>query len=240
MLNEHGLKTKVIIITSFIFFVLIVIGCSKNKDVQELTVYPVFNNHAANSYIAAGNGEAVVIDPSDQEQIISILTQKGLKLRYIILTHGHFDHIVGLDSLVGRFPETKVLIHPSDSDKPADPVKNLSSRFSIPVKSLAKTSPVTQKDIIKIGDTEIKVIETPGHTPGSIVLLTGKRLFTGDTLFKGAIGRTDFPGGSSIDLTGSLKKIVSLNYDLTIYPGHGDISTLNDEKASNPYLIEIE
>ncbi len=235
----NRLRLKLLLIIAFFFSVISITGCN-NSYTTGLTVYPVFNNSAANSYIAADKGEAVVIDPSDPEAIIKILTQKGLKPRFIILTHGHFDHILGLSSLVKRFPNAKVLIHALDADKLSDPEKNLSYQFGTPVKALVKSSSVTEKNIIKIGNTEIKVIETPGHTQGSIILLTESSLFTGDTLFRGSIGRTDFPGSSSKELAESLKKIVSLPGDLTVYPGHGDFTTLWDEKSTNPYLKEID
>lgn len=230
------IKARAFIIAVLLFFTMATLGCSKNKTDNTLEVHPVFNNRAANSYIAANGGEAAVIDPTDTDRIISILTQKGLTLKVIILTHGHFDHILGLDSLVKRYPGTKVLIHPLDNEKLSDPEKNVSLLFGTEFKSSVKSYPVTGKDIIKIGNTEFRVIETPGHTQGSIILLSGNCLFSGDTLFKDSVGRTDFPESSSDQLSESLKRIGALSGDLTIYPGHGDVTSLRQEKETNPYM----
>lgn len=211
-------------------------GCMPAKISKEPVIFPVLNDRLANSYIIADGGEAVIVDPSDTDGIISIVKENDLKVRYIILTHGHFDHITGVDSLVNQYPGLKVLIHPADHDKLTDPEKNASTLFGAKVMVKADNFPLAEKDVVKIGNTEIKVMETPGHTEGSIVLLVGNNLFSGDTLFKGSVGRTDLPGSSSEALLRSLKKITTLSDHLKVYPGHGESTVFGEEKKTNPYF----
>lgn len=232
-------KGKIILKSfSFILIMLVitfVLGCTSAKS-KDPTIFPVLNDRLANSYIIADNGEAAIVDPSDPDRVTSIINENDLKVRFIILTHGHFDHITGVDSLVDQFPGSQVLIHPADHGKLADPEKNVSTLFGANVKVKADKFSLTEKDVVKIGNTEIKVMETPGHTEGSIVLMVGSNLISGDTLFKGSVGRTDLPGSSNEALMGSLKKIMTLSDHLKVYPGHGEQTVLGEEKKTNPYL----
>ncbi|MEM2105086.1 MAG: MBL fold metallo-hydrolase [Candidatus Bathyarchaeia archaeon] len=176
------------------------------------------------SYIIADETtrEAAVIDPSfNTEAIRQILKTQGFKLKYIINTHGHSDHTAGNQELQKEF-NAKIVAH-----KKSRINKHLS---------------VEDEDTIKIGQTTIKVIHTPGHTPDSICLLVNGKLLTGDTLFVGECGRTDLPGGSTEDMYNSLfNKILKLNDETEVYPGHdyGDKphSTIGEEKRTN-YTLE--
>lgn len=214
-------------------------GCMQTKSSKEPIIFPVLNDQLANSYIIADNGEAVIVDPSDPGRISSIINEKDLKVRFIVLTHGHFDHIIGVDSLVSQYPGLKVLVHPADHVKLTDPEKNVSTLFGSNVTVKADKFSLTEKDTVKIGNTLIKVMETPGHSEGSIVLMAGNNLFSGDTLFKGSVGRTDLPGSDPKALMSSLKKICSLSNNLKVYPGHGELTILGEEKKTNPYLQDL-
>lgn len=216
---------------------LLTVGCNLGRqEAKNANLYSFSNQEAANSYIAASNGLAAVIDPVSTEKIIKVLREKGLKTEYIILTHGHFDHIVGVSTLKGEFPEARVMINPADSDMLPDPVKNLSQMFGAELSVGEQVSPIKAEDKLSLGKVIIEVIITPGHTPGSVCLKVGNTLFTGDTLFKGSVGRTDFPGSNPQDLALSLKKLLNYPDNTKILPGHGEPTTLGEEKQSNPYL----
>ncbi|MHB9095719.1 MAG: MBL fold metallo-hydrolase [Eubacteriales bacterium] len=213
-------------------------GCFSKQPAEKDTFIYTFPGRegTANSYVAANDGKAAVIDPADPGNIIALIQEKKLTPEFIILTHGHFDHISGIQKIREQFPGIKVLVHPGDMDKLADPVKNLSTKFGTGFAVTGKSLPLREGTGMRLGKTSIEVISTPGHTPGSICLKVGSTLFSGDTLFKGATGRTDFPGGSPEDLMASLKKLARLPEDTKILPGHGEPGVLGEEKKSNPYL----
>jgi len=188
-----------------------------------------------NSYILGSEKtkEAVIIDPGDDyEKIIECLKENGLKARSIINTHGHIDHI-GADY---KF-DIPILIHKEDSHCLTNPEEDVFIFFGRRFPPTKPSRLLKDGDKISVGDIEITVIHTPGHTPGGICLKYDKILFTGDTLFAGGIGRTDFPGGSADELMESIReKLMTLDEDVTIYPGHGPTSTIGDEKRTNPFL----
>jgi len=181
-------------------------------------------------------GIGAVVDPGDEgELILEQLRQNGLQCRYIILTHGHVDHIGALTDVHDE-TGAEVLIHPADADRLAG-----SGSYSLlSVKTSKKTGAdrlINDGDIIQVGEISVKVIHTPGHTPGGICLAAGNILITGDTLFAGSVGRSDFPGGSHSELIKSIKtKLLGFPDDTGVYPGHGPASTIGAEKRSNPFL----
>lgn len=186
-----------------------------------------------NCYIFADAdvNEAALIDPgSDGDDIIkSEIERHGLKVKCIINTHGHGDHI----SSNGKF-KVPVYIHKLDADFLGNSELNLSAAFGITIKSPPASHLLKDGDIIEVGSFKLKVIHTPGHTPGSISLLNDDVVFTGDTLFMGGIGRTDFPYGSNEQLIDSIKyKLLTLDEKTIIYPGHGSSSTIGMEKREN-------
>lgn len=223
-----------------ISLVLLAISGCTSKTEQTLTVQPILNNQLANSYILADSGEAMVVDPFATDEIISTIKEQNLELKFIVITHGHFDHIIGIDTLKNAFPGAKILIHPKDMDKPGNSEKNLSVMFGTNVKITSPMSSIKEGDSVKLGHTIIKVLDTPGHTEGSIVLLAGNNMISGDTLFKDSVGRTDFPGSDQSDMKNSLKKIMALEDTLKVYPGHGESTILSDEKKNNSYLKSIQ
>ena len=188
-----------------------------------------------NCYIFADMDKSVValIDPgSDGDGIKSEIEKLDVEIKCIINTHGHGDHI----SSNRRF-DAPIHIHKLDADFLGNSELNFSAAFGITIKSPPADHLLKDGDIIKIGDLELKVIHTPGHTPGSISLLTDGAVFTGDTLFKGGVGRTDFPYGSDKQLMDSIKyKLFTLDDEIVVYPGHGSSSTIGKEKRENSFI----
>ena len=152
-----------------------------------------------------------------------------MKITKIILTHYHYDHVQRINELIDKTNAT-AYFHENESDFLKNVIKNKS----------AKVIKLKGNETINIGQIKIKIIHTPGHTPGSICLLIGNKLITGDTLFVGAIGRTDLPGGDALKLFESLKTLKKLEDNVEIYPGHdyGETtsSSIGDEKKNNPYF----
>ncbi len=181
--------------------------------------------------------EAVVIDPGDDAQeILCVVREKGLAVRYIVNTHGHFDHI-GANGAVKQATGAELLIHEADAPVLASAARQ-SAAFGMP----SVTSPTADRyikhgDLITAGEISLKVLETPGHTPGGISLLEEGMVFTGDALFAGSIGRTDFPGGDLMTLLRSIKaNLMTLPDDTKVFSGHGPASTIGDERQENPFL----
>ena len=173
--------------------------------------------------------EAIIIDPglefsSEAQQIFDYITQDELKVKLIVNTHGHPDHISG-DTIFQEKYNIPICIHKHDAASLEKLEKN-----KLPHVLLEEGS------LIKFGDESLKVMHTPGHTSGSICLIGDRLVFTGDTLFAGGIGRTDFPGSSSSDMSLSLQKLVQLPNNFLIYPGHGPSSIMVEEKRINPFL----
>ncbi len=177
--------------------------------------------------------ETIVIDPGfeanyEAEQVIRYVDQNSLQVKFIINTHGHSDHISG-NLLLKRKYGVPVCIHTYDAGCLNDLGDDLS-----PVNVLLEDG-----ELLKLGHVTLKVMHTPGHSLGSISLVGETLVFTGDTLFAGGIGRTDFEGGSDCDMRVSLQKLVGLPEDYVVYPGHGCASTIGEEKRVNPFLLRL-
>ena len=161
----------------------------------------------------------------------------GVNIKYIILTHAHFDHIGALEEVAEKTGAT-VVIHELEACALTDSRYNLCTLAGVPENRRDADKIVKEGDLIKLGDTELKFIHTPGHTPGSMCIFVGDNdLITGDTLFYGSIGRTDFEGGSFEQMRKSLERLPALDDEITIYPGHGEESTIGFEKRTNPYIV---
>lgn len=179
--------------------------------------------------------EAVIVDPgAEASKIKAFLSRENLNPKLIVNTHGHFDHIGG----DGDF-NLPVYIHRLEKDFLTDSLKNLSIVLGSSKKFANASNLIKEGDIIKVGNDSLKVLHTPGHTPGGISLLSNDKKFilTGDTLFSGGVGRTDFPYSSEKSLMESIKKkLFTLSDDTIIYPGHGPASTIGKEKSFNPFI----
>lgn len=191
-----------------------------------ITLFP--GSWGSNCYLLINGNHAAVVDPSPKaEQILNVLQQEGARLEYILLTHGHFDHIVSLDTL-RRITKIPAMIHEQDAELPSDAVKNGFRVFFHMDQSYGAPDRCLKSDeILMLGDQEIRVIHTPGHTAGSVCYLCNNEfLLTGDTLFDGGRGRTDLYGGNEAQLLLTLEDMRSLPQNIPIYPGHGTPSTL--------------
>lgn len=191
-----------------------------------------------NSYIILDkkSNEAALIDPGDKTKELENFVASLENLKYILLTHGHFDHIARACYFKEK-TNAKIAISKADSSFIAEPALNLQGEFKIKVEEFKPDIILNKSSNLFLGDNKINILETPGHTKGSLCFLIGNNMFSGDTLMKGSMGRTDFPTGGVKAMFNSLKKLYNLKLNYNIYPGHGENSTLDYEKQNNRYLI---
>ena len=182
---------------------------------------------------------AWIVDPgAEPEAINAFLERKGLTPALVLLTHGHFDHIGALDGLLARHPNLPVHIGPGDVPMIGHPQNAWPPDYEAVEKPASLVADLVDGATITAGGLTMQVIATPGHTPGGACFLFAeqKLLLTGDTLFEGSCGRTDFPGGSQRQLNASLRRLAGLDPGLTVVPGHGSNTTIAREVAGNPFL----
>ncbi|MCE9618717.1 MAG: MBL fold metallo-hydrolase [Planctomycetes bacterium] len=181
-----------------------------------------------------------IVDPGEApEPLLDFLRSSGLKPEAILLTHAHADHIAGLDQVRAMYPKIPVLAHAAEHEWFADPQLNLSYFMGEPISVSAPTGTLQQSQKLSLGGVEFEVLETPGHSPGSVTLHCPREKFAivGDTLFQSSIGRTDFPGSDHATLMRSLNQVLmKLPDDTAILPGHGPPTTIAQERRSNPFL----
>lgn len=193
----------------------------------------------ANNYLVFDDAskEALIIDCSDYvSELVDFVRSNGLNVKYILITHGHFDHVLGINKMKKALG-TKVYVSEADKEQVIN-TRDVMTMFGLPIDGVE--NPVIDgvlPDGLTLGEQEIKVIETPGHTPGGVCYLIGENLFSGDTLFRGTIGRTDLPQGSFQQIKHSVKDILfALDENIKVFPGHGEPSTIAFEKKFNDII----
>ena len=196
-----------------------------------------------NTYVTwLGNSpEAVVIDPGlEPELILAFLQEQNKSVAVILNTHGHADHIGGNADLKQAFPQAPLIIGAAEEQMLVDAMANLSAPFGMPVVSPPADRLVREGDVIEAAELRLEVLEIPGHSPGHVVYLQRGDpcvVFAGDVLFRGSIGRTDFPGGSFPLLAQGIRtKLFTLPADTRVYSGHGLVTTVGQEKQTNPFV----
>jgi glyoxylase-like metal-dependent hydrolase (beta-lactamase superfamily II) len=189
----------------------------------------------------AESREALVVDPgcvdaAELNAILEPIRDVGLKLKWIVNTHGHLDHIAG-NGAVQSETGAEILTHAEDAPMLPDPRMNGSMMMGVSVVSPRAARTLAEGDTLVLGRSEFRVLHTPGHTRGGITLVGCGYAFTGDTLFAGGVGRTDLPGGSMEDEIASIReKLFTLEEQTVVFPGHGPKTTIGVEKKTNPFL----
>lgn len=202
--------------------------------------------YCANGYLfPVGNGQAVIVDPgAEAPRLLDTLRNNGWCLTGVFLTHGHADHISALADLLVVFPAADVFLSPLDVSW------CFTDSNDFPPYVVPKTVPSTYRgildaEVLDFPEVSVTVLATPGHSPGSVCFLVHEKssgdevLFTGDTLFRMSIGRTDFEGGDNAAMARSLRRLASLSPDLRVFPGHGPSTSIEAELKTNPYVLEI-
>lgn len=197
---------------------------------------------ANNNYLLIDDNskEAILFDCSQYtDELQEKLQEYGAKLKYVLITHGHFDHILGLNKLHEKMPEVEILAPIGDKDLIEDVVEFVHAFVGnvedVKVPHISKY--IDENSEIFIGNEKVQVITTAGHTKGGVCYFVDNKLFSGDTIFQESIGRTDLPSGSYEQIVQSVKKVLEMFADdVKIYPGHGDFTTVAHEKKYNPVL----
>lgn len=179
----------------------------------------------------------VVVDcGGDADKVADFIREKGLTPTHLLLTHGHGDHMGGAADLKEIFPQIQIVLGERDLEMIGDGEKSMSNAVAPYAKTFTPDILVKEGDQITSGNTVFTVMETPGHTPGSITYFKGNEMYCGDTLFQGSMGRTDLYGGDDTAMFASLKRLGQLEGYYKVFPGHGSATNLDDEKVANPFL----
>jgi len=243
--ENKAIKTVLIAAIMIVLLAILIFGLKpvtlKNKK-QEKRMYLetlIVGDLGTNCYIVATEhgSEAIIIDPGDDAGIVmDTVAAKELDVKYIILTHGHWDHFGALKDIASE-TGAKVAIHKLDVQALKEPNLSLAAWLGEKQEEIKPDLELEEGQIIKFGELEAKVLHTPGHSAGSISLLIADSLFTGDLLFYGSIGRTDFIGGSYESLIKSVReKVFTLPDHVRVYPGHGPATTVGNERKNNPFF----
>lgn len=196
---------------------------------MRITVFEL-GSMGANCYIVIDEAakSCAVVDPGGSgDALANWFEKEGLTPKYVFLTHGHFDHVGGVKALMAAYPDLPVFVHSGDTD--------LGDHLG---RGLAWTDHYAEGSRITMDSLTFHVMNTPGHTPGSVCIRVEDVLLTGDTLFAGSCGRTDFPKGSWSQMMDSLRRLAAMEDGLQVLPGHGESSTIGGERRHNPYMKE--
>lgn len=198
------------------------------------------SSNNANTYLIESDNHLLIIDPANNIKTLSGFIGNR-KVDAILLTHGHYDHFCKLEDIMKLYP-VKCYLHPKAIDKLFDLSLSCAKLFGVnqlPKIDIDNLVKINDNEQIKLGKFNVKALYTPGHTNCSVVYIIDDLIFTGDTLFKQSIGRTDLPTGSIISLNNSLKRIKKLNKEYIIYPGHDEKTTLSSELNNNYYIAKL-
>ncbi|HPD45377.1 MAG TPA: MBL fold metallo-hydrolase [Anaerohalosphaeraceae bacterium] len=205
----------------------------------------VLGDFETNCYVVRAQAEAadcVVIDPGlAAEELLAFLEAQGARPAAVLLTHGHVDHIAGVEAVRGRYPGVVTVVHAADAAALENPVANLSMMLGRAVTARPAEVVVKEEGPVEYAGVRFDVLHTPGHTAGGVCFYSAQAgvVFAGDALFAGSIGRTDFPGGNYGQLIESIRgKLLVLPDETVVYPGHGPATTIGQERRSNQYLID--
>jgi hydroxyacylglutathione hydrolase len=216
----------------------------KSNPHQEIRLHTIVSMpFEENTYVLglASGRECLVIDPGfEPDSILEYLRDEGLTVSAIINTHGHADHIAGNGALKAAYPNAPLVIGAGDAAMLTDANLNLSAPFGLAMTSPPADQSVREGDTIRFAGLELEVLEIPGHSPGHVVFILRQEpplVLGGDVLFRGSVGRTDFPGGSFDQLRrGIHEKLWPLPGATVVYPGHGPVTTIDHEKRTNPFV----
>jgi hydroxyacylglutathione hydrolase len=204
-------------------------------EIRKFVVGPL----STNMYLVISGKEAVVIDPGENSaQMLEFASENGIRVKYTLATHGHFDHINGSGKVCGSLG-CLFCINENDAEMAMKNPESMKSFMGVMGEKIDIGSTFSDGSEFKFGNETIRAMQTPGHTAGSTCFVTGSHIFSGDTIFRGTIGRTDI-GGSGSDMAKTLEKFRSMEGEYRIYPGHGADTTLDHEKRTNPFLIDPE
>ena len=193
-----------------------------------------------NSFAGITDDGIFLVDPGEYTgELKEFVAAHREEIRLILLTHRHFDHVLGVADLLRDCPHAKTVIHRLDAAGLSDPAFSLASLYKLLQDPVTPDRLCDDGDVIEMGNTSIRVMHTPGHTTGSVCYLTNDAIFCGDTLFYACIGRTDLESGDVNDMAASLRRLNDLPGDYQLYPGHGNLTTLSAERRHNRYLKRL-
>ncbi len=204
----------------------------------------VLGSMQVSAYVVTDDAETMIVDgPEGSERIVAFLRERGLTPQVLVNTHGHADHIQGNELLKETWPEMALAIGKADGPMLRSPMRNMSIMLGAWLKSPGADLLLADGDRVSVGSVTFEILATPGHSPGGISLYSSQGpdgrpvVFSGDALFAGGIGRTDFPGANHKTLIESIKtRLLTLPPETVVYPGHGPASTVAEEAATNPWL----
>lgn len=209
--------------------------------IQSFVVSPLQSNCYVLAESETAGSKAVIIDPGDRllDPVLQYVQEQRYDIQAVWATHAHVDHVMGVDVIRQAF-KVPAYVHHADVDLWSTMHLDARRWLGSSVPALAPPDgTLTEGDVLECGDLRFTVWHTPGHSPGSVCLIGDSVVFTGDTLFASSVGRTDLPGGSSVELSQSLERLLQLQDDLQIYPGHMGSSTIGMERQVNPFLLDL-